>query len=288
MTRWIYLLAGVTLSAQATEDNPHGNPEGCLSCHAPADDGEEGVGAPLPIVATCRGCHPTADMHPVGIAPVDIQVPSHFPLEDGKLTCATCHVETAHGGEAAKVPPPWHRGGPYPNLTDLCFQCHVPADYKQVNPHANVAAFGEDGPDTNACTACHTSAPAGGAAPEQSNLRNDGLNACSTCHEGTVHAGVPQHLGQPIPEGTSLPADLPLWGGQVACFSCHDVHGGHAAGGPVSVGQQDLQAAARASDWHVVPAGALWPAQAPDDAKAMLYLPLQGNALCSACHGDGP
>jgi len=105
-------------------EDPHGQPDACLACHE-KPEGDEKVGKPLPVVATCRGCHPTADMHPVNMTPTDVTPHAGWPLDNGQVVCSTCHVEPAHDPEKyANLPKPWHRGGPYPVITDFCYQCH--------------------------------------------------------------------------------------------------------------------------------------------------------------------
>lgn len=276
---------GVAVASGPT--NPHGDANGCTSCHAPgAAPGE--VGAALPVVQTCRGCHPTADMHPVGMAPNKIKVAQGWPLEDGKVTCATCHAEPAHGGEAAKLSAPWHRGGPYPSVTRFCYACHEAEGYTRTSPHRPEA--GED-PTDSSCSACHSGTPAQGAAPEASRLRAGADKVCTgTCHSETLHAGAYEHMGKVVDPAVAaaLPDDMPLLGGAISCYTCHDVHdaGSTAAHAPSTLAS-GLQSRALAHDWSGLASSSVVLPGA-DEAGAMLATSAADGGLCRACHGAGP
>lgn len=259
--------------------NPHGAPDACGSCHAPA---ETGVGAPLPVVATCKGCHPTADMHPVGITPKKITVPPSFPLENGQVVCSTCHTEPAHGGTAAELPAPWFRGGPYARVTELCTTCHAPQAFTRTNPHTP-----REGPP-GACSACHTRPPTPATPPEDAALRMRPAEVCGTCHADVQHAGIPEHMGRTVPPDLAarLPAAVPLANGQIACFSCHEVHDGQGAAHPASKLTMSVVQRARSHEWAEVPLTRAWPGESTENH--LLALPLEGDALCGACHGTGP
>lgn len=276
--------------------DPHGDPDACTACHAPAV-GDEGAGALLAITQTCRGCHPTADMHPVQVAPDRVAVPQQFPLDDGLLSCASCHVEPAHTPEV-EVPRPYHRGGPYPDVRQLCYSCHERSEYTRTDPHHPDNVQDRDDPT---CAACHSGPPEEGAAPADANLRFPTSESCKTCHEGEVHQGVSSHVGKKLgPDAlATLPSTVPLGeDATVQCFSCHDVHG-------VVPGQEarvahrwtsqrplaeELRASAIAKEWaDLVPAEAIWPGTVVTPGHPpLLTLPIADGTLCRACHGDGP
>lgn len=298
----IAALLGVTLSAAAdgegtteskTAASPHGDPTACNSCHTPGATPNQ-PGPALPIVATCRSCHPTADMHPVGMAPNHVPVPNGWPLEDGKVTCATCHAEPAHatvaGGAAyAELQAPWHRGGPYASVTRFCYACHESAGYERTNPHKP----GTPGDSRDAsCSACHTGAPAPGASLAASRLRAGSDKVCTgTCHDAAVHAGNAEHMGVEVDAGVAatLPGTMPLLDGKIACFTCHEVHATtalHPETSRRSLGE-GLHARALAEDWAALASQNLvWPGE--DDPHALLAAPASDGSLCRACHGDGP
>jgi Cytochrome c7 and related cytochrome c len=284
---WMVLLSGCSTAAAIERDvkNPHGAPDQCTACHA-AGPNPATPGPALPVVATCRSCHPTADMHPVGMAPQDVHVPGRWPLEDGKVTCATCHSEPAHGGPAAQLASPWHRDGPYERITDLCYTCHVSTEYTRSDPHhPQVARDNND----QTCAACHTAAPAPGAVAEAANLRFPTQHACKTCHEGDVHAGVVEHLGRRV-DAATLTTPLPLTdGSRIACWTCHQVHGGD----PPSVRAPSEQATAfhqraLSNEWAGLAGGALrWPGSSEEGHPPLLAAPAADGTLCRSCHAEG-
>lgn len=280
-------LSALGAGAPGQGHNPHGDPGACLSCHAPGSSAEE-PGPALPIVETCRGCHPTADMHPVGIAPRHVPVPQGWPLEQGLVTCATCHVEPSHGGASASLPSPWHRDGPYPSVTRFCYACHEQEAYQRQSPHTSI---GRD-PNASSCAACHAGQPVEGAGLAESRLRSGLDKVCTgSCHSEPAHAGVAEHLGVEIDPAlaATLPASVPLLEGRIACFTCHEVHTPEAAAH--AAGRRDLSVplreAALAADWSALTASPVqWPGGG--EGHPMLAASATTGELCAACHGEGP
>jgi len=267
--------------------DPHGDPQACLACHKAGTD-EDDPAYTLPIVQTCRSCHPTADMHPVEMRPEEVQVHAGWPLEKGLVTCATCHAEPAHGGVYAQLPPPWHRGGPYKRITEFCYQCHQLHDYTRNDPHHPASPRSPTDPT---CSACHSTLPKTGAAPTESNLRWDDTDACVVCHVGEVHYGVAMHVGRRVPDEiqATLPPSIALHDGDVTCWSCHEVHDGVGSGKVGSKMGEALREAALKTQWKDLPSDVVWPGSpVPAEHPPLLALPLEGGELCRACHGDGP
>jgi len=85
------------LVAIARSINPHGQQLMCLSCHSAAPvPGQSNLAENGDINALCNRCHATdfarKEIHPVGIIPSKhIQIPPNMPLQNGMLTCETCH-----------------------------------------------------------------------------------------------------------------------------------------------------------------------------------------------------
>lgn len=100
------LLLALLLPAPAAADtalppSPHSSisdPLGCNRCHkyyTGALDPHEFVVAIPPV---CWKCHPSERLgrsHPIGVDPrdskIEIEVPDDLPLEDGKVSCGSCH-----------------------------------------------------------------------------------------------------------------------------------------------------------------------------------------------------
>lgn len=265
--------------------NPHGAADGCSTCHLPGADGA--TGPARSSAASCYTCHPEETHHPMEVTPTAVRPPANWPLEDGKITCVTCHVEPAHEGLAG-TPSPLFRGGPYAAPTEFCYACHERTQVARTDPHHPAAPYATD---DATCGACHVGVPARNAAPDAAQLSAAPEAACATCHPGEQHWGMPAHLGKAVPEDVrgTLPAEMPLLAdGTIACFTCHDVHAGHAAG---AVRQsrlaRDLHDSALAGAWADVPADAIF-LGTDADHPPMLARPLEDSALCTACHGYGP
>jgi len=284
------VLSTVGQGAEGPGPSPHGSEEGCAACHAPghaSTQESDGDGsAPDDISARCLACHPTADMHPIGMEPARAKVGQAFPLDDqGRVTCATCHAETAHAhveaydgpdsDALAELPAPWFRGGPHESTTAFCRACHPAGALARISPHTAAKGQARDG----SCSACHTGVPLPGAAPDQARLRLEPAATCQTCHPGMPHHGAATHLARPVPQGTELLLD-----GQdrIACFTCHDVHRHRSSGRVDSKLGDQLHAAARAHDWAGLSPDVTFPGTESDGAK--LRLPLRDDALCRACH----
>lgn len=282
--RWLSLLGLVVLAGlftpglgQATQRlgvSPHQKADGCPACH----DVTQGPapGAVKPIEATCRGCHPDADMHPTLMKPKDVKVPDSFPLENGAVSCATCHAEPSCDASRPTVAP-YLRGGNPDRKADFCYRCHEPLSKTRKSPHEPAEVAKTDG----SCAACHNAIPKAGAAPQDAALRLKPELACTTCHPGTIHAGVSEHLGARLDHELtgSAAADLPLGRNlTVQCWTCHNVH---KAGEPAPKALTGL--AARIQGTERPPSTATDPKHDP-----MLALPVDDGSLCRACHGDGP
>lgn len=280
------LAVALTLGSARAEapTNPHGAAEACASCHVSTDGA---VGAAKEVAASCYSCHPEETHHPMEMVPTEFHPPAGWPLEQGKVVCTTCHVEPAHAG-LSDAPSPYFRGGPYAVMTDFCFSCHSKsAVVSRTDPHRAASPYAAGDPT---CGACHDAVPERGAAPGMAHLRLEPSRACATCHPAVPHLGVDEHVGKQVPAKViaGLPPEMPLDGSAIACWTCHDVHAGHAPG---AVGRSDfakaLHAAAIAEPWAEVPADAIYPG-ALTDRLPMLARPLEKGALCSACHGEGP
>lgn len=270
--------------------NPHNQPDACVTCHEPGPDPKT-PGKPRPSLPTCLHCHPEADMHPVSIAPDQVKVPKDWPLEDGLVTCATCHAEPSC--EKGRDPePPYHRGGNVQPITDFCYRCHERANYTRGDPHhAQEIRNNRDG----TCSVCHSGVPRKGAAPSQSRLRHAAEKVCHECHRPPVHTFVSGHLGEKVDADVAarLPATMALdEGNRITCFTCHEVHGDLTTTAPNPPGKfaKALREHNKARDWkETMPEYLDWPAEGDDPAHPpLLAASLDDGALCGACHGDGP
>ena len=292
MRRILPVLLGLPLlmGTSSLGESPHGDPDACTACHEPGTEGK--AGPARPIVQTCRSCHPDADMHAVDVKPQTVHVAKGFPLHDGKLTCYTCHVEPAHGGDEV-IPAPFHRGGPYENILGLCFQCHDRTTYSRHDPHHPQGPREES---DDSCAACHKGPPETRVDAARARLREDPEAACRTCHEGWVHVGASTHVGKTVPPAIAakLPEEIALLDGRIACWTCHEVHTTHVEDRVDKRWRQDrplaeaLRQGAVESEWDLPDVPLDWPGMENEDHPPMLALPVVDGSLCHACHGDGP
>ena len=166
---------------------------GCVTCHA--------VHAEAEPEATCNQCHAEAV--------TQFRLPSHHPLREGKMACASCHdVHSATEFMLANR----QRGN------DLCFECHQDKEGPFIFEHAPVQ---ED------CSICHV--PHGSVANNL--LRANEPMLCLQCHDFHFHAGYRSADAAEVDVG-GIERDNPMGarGFNIAfttsCTDCHSrVHG---------------------------------------------------------------
>ncbi len=227
-------------------------------------------------------------MHMVGMPMGDLTLPVGWPLEDDKIVCVTCHAEPACD-PARNQEAPYHRGGPYKDAFEMCWQCHDDEKLARSDPHHPTTVRSND---DSTCNACHTGRPETGASAADSHLRLEGQKVCTNCHDEPEHAGSASHLGKLVetPPGGEIALDVD---GTITCWTCHEVHGDNANSKEIK--REDaaiaLRSHALSTDWKgQVSPEATWPGDEVKDPKhpSLLALPLQDGQLCRACHGNGP
>lgn len=101
----VLLLAifAATPAASAKELPPHPHkamdkPLGCNDCHNSYGGNLDPHQFVVPIPETCWVCHTQERLgrsHPIGVDPryaaVKVDIPDDLPLEDGKVSCGSCH-----------------------------------------------------------------------------------------------------------------------------------------------------------------------------------------------------
>ena len=77
---------------------PLNEADACAGCHRESGESVEPHEFVVSIVEACSGCHDLeklARSHPVGVDPrrsrPRVDVPRQLPLEDGRLSCGSCH-----------------------------------------------------------------------------------------------------------------------------------------------------------------------------------------------------
>ncbi len=127
---------------------------GCTDCHS-VHRAETRVAS----LDSCQDCH--------GAVVASFRLPSHHPLREGKMDCASCHdVHNAREGQLRTAL----------RSNDLCYDCHQDKEGPFVFEHEPVQ---ED------CSSCHN--PHGSVADNLLVANEPAL--CLQCHEPHFHSG---------------------------------------------------------------------------------------------------
>ena len=157
----------VALALQSRRVRPHFMKAFCEACHTvrpkfPKGHPEAQKLAEIPLRsedmnALCNRCHESglskSNAHPILRPPEKYlaRMPKEWPLQDGSLTCLTCHT----GGDSPTFDPKnpqFLRGGPYETRNAICWTCHKQEEFRATNPHSDIQK-GEG------CTFCHQTKP---------------------------------------------------------------------------------------------------------------------------------
>jgi len=149
---------------------------------------------------SCKGCHQEVY--------AQLQLPSHHPIREGKLTCASCHDPHASTEGQLRTAQ---------RVNDLCFTCHQAQEGPFIFEHDPVV---ED------CRLCHV--PHGAVANNL--LQANEPTLCLQCHDMHFHAGLLSPDGAVDVGGTERENPLGRYSMNAAfttkCTQCHSqIHG---------------------------------------------------------------
>jgi predicted CXXCH cytochrome family protein len=143
----------------------------------------------------CESCHKENHrIHSIEARFKDAKRPPHFPLENGRMTCETCHyISSSCKVSGAKVletgtkekGPFLLRGGPYPREEDFCLVCHP--QFKKLTEPLNPHELKSEA-DRAKCLVCHKNDPFKTRPTElrpELKLPTDQL--CLQCHSKNAH-----------------------------------------------------------------------------------------------------
>jgi hypothetical protein len=204
---------------------------------------EEGQGPNLRFghddQSNCR-CHFDGGVgypHPVGVEPsqeMRERMPASFPLQDGKVTCSTCH-EVAEQCRIRPSTRSFLRDAPYSQTKDMCYRCHEVSHYGRRDPHLQLTESGDL--IEASCLFCHVTVPDTESGTfEDVTFVADLELLCRRCHrQGPFqrHPGGVQHHVRPSPKLLArigqLEAEhgalMPLTElGKLTCVTCHNPH----------------------------------------------------------------
>ena len=247
-------------TSQGLGVSPHGDPEKCTTCHVSEEAGE--VSTLLfngNVMDLCQSCHDGTkaprEVHPVGVSVAQRAdgIPSEFPLEEGKMTCLTCH-DMAKSCPNPEHDPMFLRAGPGKNRVDFCARCHRTEQTRPFNVHDQKE---EDHLKTDTCLWCHVDswdADAPGYENPEYPLRPYGTKLCENCHTvASDHPSGGPHMKSKPPEAMvwymaasemrgkmslpfedllkyvkaakRMPRTMPLNANAcIECYTCHNPH----------------------------------------------------------------
>ena len=209
----------------------------CTDCHyqIPQEGGDKFLkfGGDYNILCKCHA--PENYVHPVGIElsqEKKIKIPAELPLENGKITCLTCH-DIYWQCQKRRVDKNSLRGRPFRKRSDFCYKCHDKAGYRMLDIHSQLNARGKIIVDK--CLYCHTDMPDENRAHYEDLKFIGNLEMiCQRCHNiRGSHAGNFNHLVKPSAAALArmqamekkfdiiLPLDK---NGQLTCITCHNPH----------------------------------------------------------------
>ncbi len=277
--------AAVRRSASAA--GPHWDPTQCSACHAMRDQTPQPI-APEKVDALCLRCHDgqraSREPHPVGwpAESDSTQLPAGWPTVGGRLGCLTCHEVRRHCDRSARRPlenPIFLRDYDPQQPAAFCTKCHRATAWR-ISPHQPPESFNGT---QRACAFCHRNPEidARGAMRRtgDADLLVDGSALCLRCHGRHWDFSQQGHVDRPVPDEwrqrllaldaealgleapPAVPQRIPLSGGRVTCYSCHNPH-------PAGT----------------FPAGSVLGLRAAGAKDAKFRLRLDRPALCLECH----
>lgn len=216
----------------------------CDACHEkiPKEGGDEFLkfGGDYTELCKCHGYTPGTYIHPVDIVPSADKkgkIPADFPLQDGKVTCTTCHdmyLQCQKNPRYKAINQRFLRGAPYVSRTTLCFRCHDEKKYTMLDPHNQITEAGAIIVDK--CLYCHVEKPDEKHATfKEVKLIGNLEVLCFRCHykQSQFHPINANHLVTPNPTiveniketekkfGIILPLN---YEGKITCPTCHNPH----------------------------------------------------------------
>ena len=272
-------------AASAAAENPHWNAQRCSACHT-MDAGRAQPIAAEAIDDLCVSCHDgekaPAETHPVSRPATGrlLQLPEGWPTVNDSIGCATCHDIRSHcGGDAQRpsINPLFLREYDEQRPMDFCNRCHVSGDEGRVSAHRQLDDSG--GIVAATCQFCHSETPAvppDGRRRFDPKLRIESSSLCLTCHVRHWDVSERGHIDRPVTddilrrllEGSAAGGAsgerserLPLAGGRVACYTCHNPH-----------------------EKGLFPTGSPLATRAESAADAAVFLRSDRMKLCLECH----
>lgn len=286
----------------AKKINPHWTDNACQQCHLEKNP-QQGKNAKLKFGGNfnklCNSCHDTAisrfDEHVVDVlvteGPFFRLPPQDFPLNNGKLTCITCHdvrIQESTNQAVREKNSLFLRRAPFEKMRTFewtksevderyrqsrfvfCFFCHKKEALQQFSPHKNqLKRNGEVNEDI--CLFCHTEVPDRTVFnPSENRKLAAPLEAqCKSCHMGKtrLHPIRVNHYSRMPPDRIiqqikyserRIGLVIPRAEERLVCSSCHNAHQRGVLKNPIT----------------------------KKGADARKRLRVEGYGICLTCHGE--
>ncbi|MBI4650199.1 hypothetical protein HY745_02725 [Candidatus Desantisbacteria bacterium] len=233
----------IKLSEKSKRINPHWTETFCLCCHKEKDDGKLELKFNGDYNKICNECHETnearANIHPVGKVPrirKNLKIINDLPLQEGRLTCLTCHdvrKQEKNDKKEKETNPYFLNNILAKDKKEICFKCHIQEKFSETNAHDQVTDEGEVNEEI--CIYCHISRPDREVIGlEDIDPTIEDLSfLCSRCHNDGPHPAKTNHLVK-LPEAklerklhyesinnVIYPLDARK---RIFCGTCHNVH----------------------------------------------------------------
>ena len=267
--------------------NIHNNGYYCTECHRhkPTGDGDKFLlYNDYSLTCRCHGYTTKKYTHPIGCklsAEKKEMVPADFPLEEGMITCNTCHAivmqcrDSQNPGVQIEN---FLRVDSSQTRTAICYACHDKTKYARLNPHEQFDQLGRI--IESKCLYCHKFKPDEKTATLKKQRAGETgtvefvaelFTLCFRCHfkQTDNHLVNANHVTRQPPakilaniqnSERRLDIILPLDDkGGLTCATCHNPHqrGIIPSSSPASKGASEVK---------------------------RLRVPKEGNRICRACH----
>lgn len=238
------------LMSGVEEESPHGSKLFCFKCHPGTVDREKEVKfvTGFDLDKLCLNCHAKPNIpdspHIWGVYSSEKTWKMDYlgyPLNRGKLTCQSCHDEVCYRSldEGNRS---FLRGGPYRNVDEFCYKCHMNTQVAFFSPHRQIGQFGRIIEES--CVFCHKGVPKDTRDHENVQLSNDEITICGSCHDIVPHPGVNHLISLPpamkqrkVKYEKDHVVKIPLdEKGVVQCSTCHNPHSKGVVKGEAGVG----------------------------------------------------